>query len=561
MYVKQRRAACLPLAFAVLLLVLYLAWAAPARAAVNLTAPQAYTVINTVKLENRSARSIYNIRLSVPLADVQGADWQTVLGEEFSPSPVDITVDDEGRRVGHYVIRELKSGQTLDLVQRVAVRNYCISYDIDVTDMLDGDLPADVAPYLLATADVNCESAVIRDFAAAHSSSTTNPYLKARLLFAAVNSYMTYDNADYASHSAVSAYYRKRGNCEDYANLYAALLRAEGIPARVVSGYLYGTEAQHSSAYVAASGHIDADKMRHSWVMFYIGGVGWLPADPTFSYTTFDTADEDGGGVVDWSRFAQITHGSRLVYTGDQLAGNNLISYEYQGAAPLISYSSEMALYSLIAPFRDIVDHWASDAVLGLYYHQPQLVTGLADGYFGVNDTLTRAELATLLNRVLDSVDGTMDAPGDVSNNAVDTAFNEVRRSVDTYSDLRTEHWAYDEVNKAVARGIISGYPDGTVRPDAKVTRAEAAVMLARVTGYMAETPPKDPLSTPQAYRDVEGYAWATSAIYGLYDSGLMRGVDAEHFAPGQEMTRGEGATVIYRWIKSDDFKERFLGL
>lgn len=550
MYVKQKRV--FAVAFAVLLLALYLALPAPARADVNLTAPQTYTVINTVKLENRSARSIYNISLSVPLANVQGADWQTVLGEEFSPSPVDITVDDDGRRVGHYIIRELKSGQTLDLVQRVAVRHYCISYDIDVTDMLAGDLPADVAPYLLATADVNCESAVIRDFAAANSSSTTNPYLKARLLFAAVNSYMTYDNADYASHSAVSAYYRKRGNCEDYANLYAALLRAEGIPARVVSGYLYGSEAQRSSSYVAPSGHMNADKMRHSWVMFYIGGVGWLPADPTFSYTTFDTADENGGNVADWSRFAQITHGNRLVYTGDQLAGNNLISYEYQGAAPLISYSSEMALYSLISPFSDIVDHWASDAVLGLYYHQPQLVTGLTDGYFGVNNTLTRAELVTLLNRVLDSVDGTMNAPNDLSDNA----FNEMRRSTDTYSDLRAGHWAYDEVNKAVARGIISGYPDGTVRPNAKVTRAEAAVMLARVTGYMAETPLKDPLT----YRDTQGYDWALAAIYGLYDSGLMRGVDAEHFAPGQEMTRGEGATVIYRWIKSEDFKERFLG-
>lgn len=542
MFIKQKRSVGLAVAFAVLFAVLYLAGGDVARAETGLSAPQAYTVINTVQLENRSVRTIYNIRLQVPLANVDDVSWQFVLGEEFSPSPVGITVDEAGRRVGHYVIRELKSGQTVQLVQRVAVQNFCIAYDIDVADMLAGDVPDDVAPYLVATADVNCESAVISDFAAANSSSTTNPYLKARLLFAAVNNYMTYDNSDWDSHSAVSAYYRKRGNCEDYANLYAALLRAEGIPARVVSGYLYGSEAQRSSSYVAPSGHIDADKMRHSWVMFYIGGVGWLPADPTFSYTA-DSAEGEGGSVVDWSRFARITHSSRLVYTGNQLADNNLISYEYQGAAPLISYSSEMALYSLISPFADIVNHWASDAVLGLYYHQPRLVTGLADGYFGVNDILTRAELATLLNRVLDSVDGTVGV------------FNEVCRGVGTYSDLRAGHWAYDEVNRAVARGIISGYPDGTVRPDARVTRAEAAVMLARVTGYMARTPLEHPLT----YGDIGGYDWALAAICGLYNTGLMRGVDAEHFAPQQEMTRGEGATVIYRWIKSEDFKERFL--
>lgn len=502
---------------------------APALAEAGKTGGQVYTIINTVKLENRSARSIYNINVDVPLSGVDSVEWQDVLGEEFSPAPDSITLDEIGRRVGHYTIKELKSGETLDLVQRVAVRNYCVTYD--VSGMVSGDVPSELGEYLVSTPEINCESAVIKEFARDYAETTANPYLKARLLFAAVNGYLSYDNSDFDSHSAVSAYYRRRGNCEDYANLYAALLRAEGIPARVVTGYLYSSSVQHSNQYVAASGHIDADKMRHSWVMFYINGVGWLVADPTFSYT----ADDQGGSVVDWSRFAQITHDNRLVYTGDYLPDNNLISYDYQGAAPLISYSSEMALYSLIAPFSDIVNHWAADAVQALYYHQPQLVTGLSDGYFGVNESLTRAELVTMLNRVLDSVGAESPA------------------GVGSYTDLSRSHWAYDEINRAVARGIISGYPDLTVRPDAYVTRAEAAMMLARVTdclmvGADIELP----------YTDLTGWDWARGAIAGLKASGLMRGVDSSHFAPGQRMTRGEGAAVLYRWLRSDGFAEHY---
>lgn len=493
---------------------------------------QVYTVMNTVKLENRSTRSIYNINLEVPLSNVDGVEWQEVLGEEFSPAPVRITLDSDGRRVGHYTIAELKSGQTLDLVQRVAVRNYCISYDL--SEMTATEVPQEMAEYLRATTEINCNSAPIKEFAAQNTEATANPYLKARLLFAAVNSYMTYDNSEQQSHSAVSAFYRKSGNCEDYANLYAALLRAEGIPAKVVTGYLYGHEAQTDNRYVSASGHINADKMRHSWVLFYINGVGWLPADPTFSYT----ANGGDGGVVDWSRFAQITSDNRLVYIGDYLPGNDRISYDYQGAAPLISYGSEMALYSLISPFRDIVDHWAAESVLGLYYHQPPLVTGLSDGYFGVNEHLTRAELATLLNRVLDGVQPLTDG----------------MLGTRLYSDLPREHWAYEELMKAEARGIIGGYPDGTVRPNAMVTRAEAAMMLARVVGCIV-----DAAAESLPYADVAEYGWAQGAIGGLYQTGLMRGVSETDFAPGRTMSRGEGAAVLYRWLKSDMYREAYL--
>lgn len=505
------------------------AWA---EESVTRTGGQMYTVINTVQLENRSARPIYNIRLEVPLTDTESVVWQDFLGEELSPQPAEITTNAAGTRVAVYNISRLDVGGTVQLIQRVAVRNYCVSFDAQA--MTDGPLPEDLAAYLEPTENINSDLEEIREFARLNTASTNNAYLKARLLFAAVNQYMTYDNSARDSHSAAAAYQTRRGNCEDYANLYAAGLRSLGIPARVCSGYLYGREAQTNNSYLSPSGHINADKIRHSWVMFYISGMGWLPADPTFSYS----GEDSGGAIIDWDRFASITAANRLVYTGGQLPGNSSISYSYQGAAPYVTYSSELALYSVILPFSDLVDHWAQDSVLGLYYNTPRLVNGLSDNYFGVNENLTRAELAAILNRALDS--------------AAPLSKADMREA--NFSDLPGSHWAYDEVAKAFSRGILTGYPDGTVRPDAKITRAEAAVMLSRVIG--GET-----AGAPAPYNDVEpaGYGWAAAAIANLSSLQIMNGVAEGAFAPSKLMTRGEGAAIIYRWLQSDIYRNAYL--
>ncbi len=500
--------------------------------AVTRTGGQMYTVINTVQLENRSARPIYNIRLEVPLAETASVVWQDFLGEELSPQPAEITTNAAGTRVAVYNLSRLNVGETVQLIQRVAVRNYCVSFDTQT--MTDEPLPESLSAYLDPTENINSDMEDIRQFARLAAASSNNAYLKARLLFASVNQYMTYDNSARGSHSATQAFQTRRGNCEDYANLYAACLRSQGIPARVCSGYLYSREAQTNNSYLSPAGHIDADQIRHSWVAFYISGMGWLVADPTFSYTD----GEAGDTIVDWDRFAKITPANRLVYTGGQLPDNSSISYTYQGAAPYVTYHSELALYSLILPFRDLVDHWAQESVLGLYYNTPQLVTGISDNYFGVNENLTRAELATMLNRALD--------------NAAPLGRAGMREV--SFNDLPETHWAYNEVAKAVARGILTGYPDGTVRPDAEITRAEAAAMLSRVIG--GETP-----GTPAPYADVTaaGYGWASAAIARLSELQIMNGVAAGTFEPGRTMTRGEGAAIIYRWLQSDVYRSTYL--
>lgn len=49
------------------------------------------------------------------------------------------------------------------------------------------------------------------------------------------------------------------------------------------------------------------------------------------------------------------------------------------------------------------------------------------------------------------------------------------------FKDVNKEHWAIKSLDKAVQSGILSGYEDGTLRPDENITRAELAVILDRV--------------------------------------------------------------------------------
>lgn len=507
------------------------AWAADEQ--VQLADGENFTVINTVEVRNRSGRPIREVYIRVPLASDESVHWQEVLGEEFSPRPEEIVISEDGTRTAVYYINELAVDQSLRLVQRVAVRNFCVSYDVGAAD--GGAVPEQLTAYLQPSADINSDAAEIMEFTAQAVTSSANPYLQARLLFAAVNEHLTYDNSPRSNHSALAAYNIGSGNCEDYANLYAAALRSAGIPARVCGGYLYGEEARTDDRYLTDSGHINAAMLRHNWVEFYISGIGWMVADPTAAFISDTGGAALDGLLVDWDRFARIVDSKRLIYACEYFPDKDIISFDYQGAAPILKYTSELALYSVVLPFNDLAGHWAAESVLGLYYHTPQILHGLSESYFGVNEHLTRAELVTMLNRVLDAAEPLTSWP--------DTS----------YSDLSSGHWAFNEINKAVSRGILTGYPDGTVRPDALVSRVEAAVMVGRVIGGMADADilPYDDLPAV-------GYSWARANVANLHALGIMNGVAAARFAPQQLMTRGEGAAIIYRWLNSPVYYDRF---
>ncbi|MGI6486028.1 MAG: S-layer homology domain-containing protein [Tepidanaerobacteraceae bacterium] len=106
--------------------------------------------------------------------------------------------------------------------------------------------------------------------------------------------------------------------------------------------------------------------------------------------------------------------------------------------------------------FADTADHWAREYISTAAYHG--IVTGYDASTFGPNDLITREQMAVMIVRATQ----------------LDTSEEEI-----PFTDSeRISAWAKEAVAAAVKNGIISGYPDNTVRPRNYATRAEAATIL-----------------------------------------------------------------------------------
>ncbi len=100
--------------------------------------------------------------------------------------------------------------------------------------------------------------------------------------------------------------------------------------------------------------------------------------------------------------------------------------------------------------------------------------------------------------------------------------------------------------SKDARTGYIQGYPNGTFRPEQKVTRAELAVMLDRLLG--------SPSATEQLqFKDIPSSYWAAPGIGLAQQNGWMKGYPDGTFQPGQALTRAELAVLIARWKELDD--------
>ena len=110
-------------------------------------------------------------------------------------------------------------------------------------------------------------------------------------------------------------------------------------------------------------------------------------------------------------------------------------------------------------PFEDVPgSEWYYSDVAGAYYKG--FVNGRTETLFAPEENVTRAEIATILSRV--------DGAGIDPNATV------------SYPDVKPGEWYVPYLAWATAKGILKGYPDGTAKPNAPVTRAEMAAMLAR---------------------------------------------------------------------------------
>lgn len=106
-----------------------------------------------------------------------------------------------------------------------------------------------------------------------------------------------------------------------------------------------------------------------------------------------------------------------------------------------------------------------------------------------------------------------------------------------SFSDVNNNYWAKDFINELSERGIIKGFPDGTFRPDAAVTRAEFAAMIRSLR--------KPKTRTAVNFVDVTSNFWARGAIAEAYEMQWMAGYPGNVFRPQQQIPRVQVAVAV----------------
>jgi hypothetical protein len=122
-------------------------------------------------------------------------------------------------------------------------------------------------------------------------------------------------------------------------------------------------------------------------------------------------------------------------------------------------------------PFHDVPNNggtWHANAISTTY--AAGLISGLPDGGFAPNRSITRAEIATVISRFIDR-----DQMEGLSADSAD------------FIDVSSDHWAYDAINLVAELGWMVGQGGRRFNPDAPATRAEFATLMNRVLGRTSE--------------------------------------------------------------------------
>lgn len=106
------------------------------------------------------------------------------------------------------------------------------------------------------------------------------------------------------------------------------------------------------------------------------------------------------------------------------------------------------------------------------------------------------------------------------------------------FSDM-TQHWAKDAVESLTDSGIISGFPDGTFRPEDSVTRAQFTVMVARALGISSDE--------KCALTDIEQGSWYEKSVSAAVQAGIINGMGNDKFCPDEYIKRQDALLIIYR--------------
>lgn len=173
-------------------------------------------------------------------------------------------------------------------------------------------------------------------------------------------------------------------------------------------------------------------------------------------------------------------------------------------------------------PFIDVKGIETQEYITHL--HDAGIINGLPDGTFSPEGFISRAEFMVIMVKAL-GIEGKSE-------------------KVKGFTDIE-KHWAKEYILLAAHNGLISGYEDGTVRPDKTITIAEVSSVLARSFSYKT--------TNNGIYSKVKQDKWYSSSVKKMFDVGILNTKDSiyKSFNEESNIDRANCAMMISRAIST----------
>jgi uncharacterized protein YjdB len=173
---------------------------------------------------------------------------------------------------------------------------------------------------------------------------------------------------------------------------------------------------------------------------------------------------------------------------------------------------------SAATALSDVNGHWAQSQIETMI--TKGVVAGYPDNTFKPDNTITRAEFITMTNK----------------------AFSFKTTAEINYPDVNVNDWFAKEITIAKAAGYISGYPDGTMKPNSQITRQEVATIITQIL-QLDTTPGIGALSKFSDAASIP--TWSGSAIAAMVKAGYLTGYPDGTFKALSPTTRAMAAVIL----------------
>ncbi len=460
----------------------------------------------------------------------------------ITPSPDEMREDEYGNLYAYFDVSGYKPGRTLKITIERAFESATFQKEISVRS--EASVDTTNALYVAEQTRVDCDDSKIISKAKEIAEGLSSDYKRALALFEFVNTQMEYSTAsNYANKGSLAALENKKGVCEEFATLYAALCRALDIPCKVVEGYRYEKKITKDSEivfdttkgeYVLTEPTYEYELINHVWNEIYLDDYGWLPVDTCVMYST----STKGNREPYLDAFCSIKN-EEYIATGIynyEKANRTMLGVKEQSYTEVV-YSAA-SVVKIEHSFSDLNNYeWAEDSINTLY--DMEIIKGYTDLEYGPAGNVSRIEFITLLSRVLKHLNYEVTDSGMVyyfmdydkshySKSEYDYLMRclELEKPFDNFAmgyysmatifgssldmnrpitrgevvalmdaflryesdgvveltDIHDSKFK-DSIIKAYSNGLIKGYGEGTFKPNGTITRAEIAVILDRYVG------------------------------------------------------------------------------